>query len=71
MSVLSHAETPGLGSKIIEPAFRQQFNGIPLSQLQLSSSGGSIDSITGATISSQAVIDALSSKVESIKRTEG
>jgi electron transport complex protein RnfG len=71
MSVLSHAETPGLGAKIIEPAFKQQFNSIPLSQLQLSSSGGSIDSITGATISSQAVIDALSSKVESIKRTEG
>ncbi len=71
MSVLSHAETPGLGAKIIEPAFKQQFNGIPLSQLQLSSSGGSIDSITGATISSQAVVDALSSKVESIKRTEG
>ena len=47
--MLSHAETPGLGSKIIEPAFRQQFNGVPLSQLKLSSSGGSIDSITGAT----------------------
>ncbi|MCC7575800.1 MAG: RnfABCDGE type electron transport complex subunit G [Methanomethylovorans sp.] len=71
MSVLSHSETPGLGARIIEPAFRQQFNGIPLSQLKLSSSGGSIDSITGATISSQAVIDAMSSKVDSIKRTEG
>jgi len=71
MSVLSHAETPGLGAKIIEPAFKGQFKDIPLSQLKLSSSGGSIDSITGATISSQAVIDALSSKVESIKKAEG
>jgi electron transport complex protein RnfG len=46
------------------------FNALPLSQLSLSSSGGSIDSITGATISSKAVVDALNSKVESIKSTE-
>lgn len=70
MSVLSHSETPGLGSRIAEDAFIDQFNDLPLSKLSLSSSGGSIDSITGATISSQAVIDALDSKVESIKSSE-
>lgn len=70
MSVLSQAETPGLGSRIAEDAFVDQFNALPLSQLSLSSSGGSIDSITGATISSQAVITALDSKVESIKSSE-
>lgn len=70
MSVLSQEETPGLGSKIAEDAFRNQFNALPLSQLSLSSSGGSIDSITGATISSKAVVDALNSKVESIKSAE-
>lgn len=70
MSILSQAETPGLGSRIAEDAFVDQFNALPLSQLSLSSSGGSIDSITGATMSSQAVIDALDSKVESIKSIE-
>lgn len=70
MSVLSQTETPGLGSRIAEAAFRNQFKDLPLSKLSLSSSGGSIDSITGATISSKAVINALSSKVDSIKSTE-
>lgn len=70
MSVLSQEETPGLGSRIAEDAFMDQFNALPLSQLSLSNSGGSIDSITGATISSQAVVDALNSKVESIKSAE-
>ncbi|AGB48683.1 electron transport complex, RnfABCDGE type, G subunit [Methanomethylovorans hollandica DSM 15978] len=70
MSILSQEETPGLGSKIKEDAFVNQFNALPLSKLSLSSSGGSIDSITGATISSQAVVDALNSKVESIKSSE-
>ncbi|WP_321419352.1 Rnf electron transport complex subunit RnfG [uncultured Methanomethylovorans sp.] len=70
MSVLSQAETPGLGSRIAESAFMDQFYNLPLSKLSLSSSGGSIDSLTGATISSQAVVDALNSKVESIKSAE-
>lgn len=70
MSVLSQSETPGLGSKIAEAAFKDQFKDVPLSKLSLSSSGGSIDSITGATISSQAVISALNTKVQSIKSSE-
>lgn len=71
MSVLSHSETPGMGAKIVEPAFKDQFKELSLNELKLSSSGGKVDSITGATISSQAVVDALSSKVESIKQLEG
>lgn len=70
MSVMSHSETPGLGSKITEPAFRDQFNGVKLADLSLSKSGGAIDSITGATISSQAVVDALNAQVEVIEGAE-
>lgn len=70
MNVLSHEETPGLGSKIVEASFRSQFINIPAASLSLSSSGGSIDAITGATISSQAVIDALDSKINEIKEAE-
>lgn len=70
MAVLSHEETPGLGAKIIEDDFRSQFNGIPVDSLSLSSSGGAVDSITGATVSSQAVIDALNSKIIEIKEAE-
>ncbi|SFM86031.1 Rnf electron transport complex subunit RnfG [Methanolobus profundi] len=70
MDVLSHEETPGLGAKIVEDAFRNQFIDIPVDSLSLSSSGGSIDAITGATISSQAVIDALNTKITSIEGAE-
>ncbi|MBN2110457.1 MAG: RnfABCDGE type electron transport complex subunit G [Methanosarcinaceae archaeon] len=70
MDVLSHEETPGLGSKITTADFRGQFKDIPLSQLALSSSGGSIDALTGATISSQAVVDAMNEKIGEIEDAE-
>ncbi len=70
MNVLSHEETPGLGAKITTPAFQEQFKGVPLEQLGLSKSGGSIDAITGATISSQAVVTALDTKIDQIETAE-
>ncbi len=70
MDVLSHEETPGLGDKITKEPFQSQFEGISVSSLSLSSSGGSIDAITGATISSQAVVDALNTKISSIEEAE-
>ncbi|MDW7730924.1 MAG: Rnf electron transport complex subunit RnfG [Methanolobus sp.] len=70
MDVLSHEETPGLGARITTQEFRSQFQGVPVSQLALSRSGGSIDALTGATISSQAVVDALDAKIEEIEGAE-
>lgn len=70
MDVLSHEETPGLGARITTPEFQSQFRGVPVSQLALSSSGGSIDALTGATISSRAVVNALDSKIEEIEDAE-
>lgn len=59
--VLSHQETPGLGSKITENKFMDQFKNLYLSEnsLALRSHGGEIDAITSATISSKAVLDAV------------
>ncbi|MDK2833027.1 MAG: H+/Na+-translocating ferredoxin:NAD+ oxidoreductase subunit [Methanolobus sp.] len=70
MDVLSHVETPGLGAKITTPAFKNQFRGVPMEQLALSRSGGSIDAITGATVSSQAVVNALDTKINEIEAAE-
>ncbi|AFV23425.1 electron transport complex, RnfABCDGE type, G subunit [Methanolobus psychrophilus R15] len=70
MDVLRHEETPGLGARITTPAFQNQFNDVPLQQLALSRSGGSIDVITGATISSQAVVNALNTKINQVKVAE-
>ena len=64
-SVLQHAETPGLGSKM-EQWFRAEKNrqnvvGRNLSggALKVAKDGGDVDAITAATISSRAFLDAI------------
>jgi Na+-transporting NADH:ubiquinone oxidoreductase subunit C len=59
---ISHSETPGLGGRIDERWFVDQFQGIDVSQSQdgeylvfKPAIGGNIDSITGATSTSKAV----------------
>ena len=51
-------ETPGKGSKASEPAFIGQFSGRAVKQLTLGGSGDNgIDAISGATITSSAVVN--------------
>lgn len=64
-SVLSHAETPGLGAKITDKAshFITQWNGMNLTDgsvnISVKKDGGDIDAITASTISSRAFCDAM------------
>jgi len=55
--VLKHCETPGLGAKIVEKWFTDQFKGKSLgaSKIYVKKDGGDIDQITGATITPRAV----------------
>ena len=57
VSVIDHGETPGLGAKPTEAAWRAQFAG-QTSGLALDKKGGEIAPLTGATITSQAIVDA-------------
>lgn len=57
--VLDEEETPGLGAKITEEDFRKQFRGITKQEVELEETGGEIDAITGATASSQAMVEAV------------
>ncbi len=59
--VISHRETPGLGTKIAEEKFSSQFEGINpgAGHFKVKQDGGEIDAVTAATISSRAVIDAI------------
>ena len=61
ISVLEQKETPGLGTKMTEPGFKDQFNGKnPVEfQLKVKKDGGPVDAITAATISSRAFCDAV------------
>lgn len=57
----SHSETPGLGGRIDEEWFKEQFRGIDLEDSQddyiiyTPAAGGNVDAITGATLTSQSV----------------
>jgi len=62
LKILFQQETPGLGTKCEEirpgdstPWFQDQFEGITATSVFLSKEGGSIQSITGATITSAAI----------------
>jgi electron transport complex protein RnfG len=63
MKVLNQVETPGLGTRVEEikhgedaPWFTEQFLGRPAGQVAVDKDGGDIQSITGATISSRALV---------------
>lgn len=57
------SETPGLGAKIVEEDFQTQFGNITASDVSLAGDGGQIDGITGATISSSAVVDGVRNSI--------
>ena len=57
VSVIDHGETPGLGAKSTEAEWRAQFVG-QTSGLALDKKGGEVAPLTGATITSQAIVDA-------------
>jgi len=61
ITVLEHKETPGLGTKMADPGFKDQFNEKnPGSfKLKVKKDGGEVDAITAATISSRAFCDAV------------
>ncbi|MCD5412855.1 MAG: FMN-binding protein [Dehalococcoidia bacterium] len=59
IAILSHSETPGLGARITEDEFRDQFAGLHIDDVALRRDNGKIDAITAATISSRTVADAV------------
>ncbi len=71
VTIVSHLESPGLGARITESAFTDQFTGGNITDVALRQKGGEIDAITGASISSGAVVDAIrAAAMEKIKSLE-
>ena len=66
----SHSETPGLGGRISEDWFKEQFRGIDLEGVEdeyiiyTPASGGNVDAITGATLTSQSVREFVNEDIE-------
>ncbi|MGQ9620611.1 MAG: RnfABCDGE type electron transport complex subunit G [Bacteroidales bacterium] len=68
--VLEHKETPGLGTKMTEPGFKDQFNEKNPGEftLKVKKDGGQVDAITAATISSRAFCDAVQRAYNTLKK---
>ncbi|MGD9014560.1 MAG: FMN-binding protein [Candidatus Omnitrophota bacterium] len=60
--VLEHKETPGIGSRIVEDEFLSQFKDKDID--------AQFDTISGATISSSAMIDSIKEKAQEVLRHE-
>lgn len=63
LSALSNEETPGLGSKATDPTYLQQYVGKPAQTL----SDTDVDLVSGATISSKAVLSAFNAAVQAFE----
>jgi electron transport complex protein RnfG len=72
ITVLDHKETPGLGTKITESQFKDQFKDKnPLQfALKVKKDGGPVDAITAATISSRAFCDAVQRAYNTLQKGE-
>ncbi len=67
--LLAHKETPGLGSKLGDPKFAGQFRdlAVPDAGLTVVKDGGTVQAITGATISSRCAARAATAAVQAVR----
>ncbi len=72
ITVLQQKETPGLGTRMTEDKFKNQFIGKNPDKfiLKVKKDGGDVDAISAATISSRAYCDALQRAYDSFKQVE-
>ncbi len=71
-SVIYQGETPGLGTNMTTPKFKDQFNGKNKSgfKFTVKKDGGDVDAITAATISSRAFCDAMNRAIDAYSKRE-
>ncbi len=73
IEILESVETPGLGAKITSPWFKNQFNNLKILPLvglvknKPPSKPNQIQAITGATISSQTVVDIVNKTLKQLR----
>ena len=75
ISVISHSESAGLGAVAADKgskgeAFREQFVG-QSGSVSVSKDGGTMDAITGATITSRAICDGVNAALACVATLEG
>lgn len=73
IEVVESLETPGLGAKIQEDPFKSQFKGLKVAEDMVCVKDevmreGQIKAITGATVSSRAVVNILNTRIKEIRK---
>lgn len=71
IEIISHKETPGLGSRITKEEWKAKFKGRSLedgARFAVKKDGGEIDQFSGATISPRAVVKAVKKGLEIYKK---
>ena len=64
IGITTHKETPGLGSRVTEKVFGDNFVGMGLTEnFNVAADGGTVDAVTGATYSSRGVCEAVRNSV--------
>lgn len=73
---VSHSETPGLGGRIDESWYKEQFRDMPIPEnggrivIYKPADGGNADAISGATLTSDAIRKLIDSSIERILQAE-
>lgn len=73
IEILEQSETPGLGTKILEPDYKDQYNGLtPVPDIKLvkgipPENPNEVQSITGATISSRSVVNIVNEGISKLR----
>ena len=77
LEFIAHSETPGLGGRISEDWYKEQFRGIDLTKaadgnyiIYRPSAGGNVDAIAGATLTSKSVSKLLNEDLEEFMKKE-
>lgn len=72
IDILSHSETPGLGAKATEPEFKNQFSDKSgsINVVKKNAGDNEINAVSGATITSTAVCEAVNSALKFAEEAE-
>jgi electron transport complex protein RnfG len=71
IGITTHKETPGLGARIREEGFRKGFAGLALDgPVKVKADGGSLDAVSGATISSRGVCEAVNEALDFYRKNK-
>lgn len=69
IAIINHSETSGLGSKATDPKWQKQFIGAT-EDVKVAKDGGTIQAITGSTITSRAVCDGVNTARAAVAELE-